>query len=190
MYLGYLSMTYMLTWKFCPYLSANQRFSCCTLMLFKVQVVSPCIFLVEFTWRLMVWLSIFWMWVLYPLAVISRSTENQKCSQQLYSNYMYTMQMMHSNKNYFIKLLLHFSSFSFYFFPTFLYCRQTLKRGKGENANGRIPFYMYVCMREWGYNSCMYMSLFICQCRTCCGMLSIKRMIIQQKIKFIKIYWY
>lgn len=120
MHLGYLSMTYMLTWKFCPYLSANQRFSCCTLMLFKVQVVSPCIFLVEFTWRLMVWLSIFWMWVLYPLAVISRSTENQKCSQQLYSNYIYTMQMMHSNKNYFIKLLLHFSSFSFYVFPTFL----------------------------------------------------------------------
>lgn len=116
MYLGYLSMTYMLTWKFCPYLSANQRFSCCTLMLFKVQVVSPCIFLVEFTWRLMVWLSIFWMWVLYPLAVISRSTENQKCSQQLYSKYMYTMQMMHSNKNYFIKLLLHFFQASLFMF--------------------------------------------------------------------------
>lgn len=107
---------------------------------------------------------------------------------------MYTMQMMHSNKNYFIKLLLHFSIFSFYVFPTFLTMQGTVDRNKksrkGENAKGGIPFYMYVCMGEWGYNSCMYRYLFICQCRTCCGMLSIKRMIIQQKIKFIKIYWY
>lgn len=104
-----------------------------------------------------------------------------------YANDAFKQKLLHKTFIAFFKLL--FLCFP-YISDHARYCRQTLKRGKGENANGRIPFYMYVCMREWGYNSCMYMYLFICQCRTCCGMLSIKRMIIQQKIKFIKIYWY
>lgn len=48
LYLSWLSLIYV-DMKFCPYWSANQRFSCSTFMLFKVQVVSPCVFLVEFT---------------------------------------------------------------------------------------------------------------------------------------------
>lgn len=60
-----------------------------------------------------------------------------------YANDAFKQKLLHKTFIAFFKLL--FLCFP-YISDHARYCRQTLKRGKGENANGRIPFYMYV----WG----------------------------------------